>query len=714
MKKIVLTLLAVSLSLGVMAGEGMWVLPFLQKSNIKDMKSKGLKLSAEDIYSINHSSLKDAIVIFGDGCTGEIVSPEGLIFTNHHCGYDAIQQLSSLEHDYLKNGFWAENREGELPVDGLSVRFIRQMMEVSDQVLGNVPSIAGYEERARIVGENIAAIESALKEQYEGCDILVEDMFGGNSYVAFVIEKYDDVRLVGAPPTSIGKFGGDTDNWMWPRHTGDFSVFRVYADKEGRPARYSEDNVPLQTDKFLKISIKGLREGDFAMVMGFPGMTNRYMTSYEIDRMLEVDNPQRIFIRGERLALLKEDMEADDAVRIKYASKYARSANYWKNSIGKSRGVRKLGVKAKKEAQEASFRQWAQNNTLPEEGYMDALDKLERYVRETRDIGASKQYIAEALLSAVELTMAPHGLWYVATVDDPEMYNFMVGIDIASMYYDEFYKDYNMPTDRKVAYRMFEIMQQNVKDLPSVFADVVDARFGGDTHAYVDWLYDNSVFATREKYDEFAADFSRERFMEDPAVQLYVSVREKYSELNEALAEYVPLYDEGHRLYIAGLMCQNPDKMWYPDANFTMRLTYGNVLPCVPADGMRYDWFTTLKGVMDKEDLSNPTEFTVPERLKELYAAGDYGQYADKDGTMHVCFLADLDITGGNSGSPVLNGRGELIGLAFDGNWEAMSGDIAFEPEVQRCIGVDVRYVLFVIDKFAGAGWLLDEMTIVK
>ena len=714
MKKIVLTLLAVSLSLGVMAGEGMWVLPFLQKSNIKDMKSKGLKLSAEDIYSINHSSLKDAIVIFGDGCTGEIVSPEGLIFTNHHCGYDAIQQLSSLEHDYLKNGFWAENREGELPVDGLSVRFIRQMMEVSDQVLGNVPSIAGYEERARIVGENIAALESALKEQYEGCDILVEDMFGGNSYVAFVIEKYDDVRLVGAPPTSIGKFGGDTDNWMWPRHTGDFSVFRVYADKEGRPARYSEDNVPLQTDTFLKISIKGLREGDFAMVMGFPGMTNRYMTSYEIDRMLEVDNPQRIFIRGERLALLKEDMEADDAVRIKYASKYARSANYWKNSIGKSRGVRKLGVKAKKEAQEASFRQWAQNNTLPEEGYMDALDKLERYVRETRDIGASKQYIAEALLSAVELTMAPHGLWYVATVDDPEMYNFMVGIDIASMYYDEFYKDYNMPTDRKVAYRMFEIMQQNVKDLPSVFADVVDARFGGDTHAYVDWLYDNSVFATREKYDEFAADFSRERFMEDPAVQLYVSVREKYSELNEALAEYVPLYDEGHRLYIAGLMCQNPDKMWYPDANFTMRLTYGNVLPCVPADGMRYDWFTTLKGVMDKEDLSNPTEFTVPERLKELYAAGDYGQYADKDGTMHVCFLADLDITGGNSGSPVLNGRGELIGLAFDGNWEAMSGDIAFEPEVQRCIGVDVRYVLFVIDKFAGAGWLLDEMTIVK
>ena len=714
MKKIVLTLLAVSLSLGVMAGEGMWVLPFLQKSNIKDMKSKGLKLSAEDIYSINHSSLKDAIVIFGDGCTGEIVSPEGLIFTNHHCGYDAIQQLSSLEHDYLKNGFWAENREGELPVDGLSVRFIRQMMEVSDQVLGNVPSIAGYEERARIVGENIAALESALKEQYEGCDILVEDMFGGNSYVAFVIEKYDDVRLVGAPPTSIGKFGGDTDNWMWPRHTGDFSVFRVYADKEGRPARYSEDNVPLQTDKFLKISIKGLREGDFAMVMGFPGMTNRYMTSYEIDRMLEVDNPQRIFIRGERLALLKEDMEADDAVRIKYASKYARSANYWKNSIGKSRGVRKLGVKAKKEAQEASFRQWAQSNTLPEEGYMDALDKLERYVRETRDIGASKQYIAEALLSAVELTMAPHGLWYVATVDDPEMYNFMVGIDIASMYYDEFYKDYNMPTDRKVAYRMFEIMQQNVKDLPSVFADVVDARFGGDTHAYVDWLYDNSVFATREKYDEFAADFSRERFMEDPAVQLYVSVREKYSELNEALAEYVPLYDEGHRLYIAGLMCQNPDKMWYPDANFTMRLTYGNVLPCVPADGMRYDWFTTLKGVMDKEDLSNPTEFTVPERLKELYAAGDYGQYADKDGTMHVCFLADLDITGGNSGSPVLNGRGELIGLAFDGNWEAMSGDIAFEPEVQRCIGVDVRYVLFVIDKFAGAGWLLDEMTIVK
>ncbi len=695
MKRIFLLLAAVCVALSAAADEGMWMLPYLQKMNARDMKARGCKLSAEEIYSMNHSSLKDAIVIFGGGCTGEIVSPDGLLFTNHHCGYGSIQALSSVEHDYLKNGFWAMSRAEEIPAPGLKVRFIRKIVDVTSDVLGAVPDIAGGEERSRLVAEHAEAVKNRFETENPGMEISVKPFFGGNQFFAFVIEVFSDVRLVGTPPTSIGKFGGDTDNWMWPRHTGDFSVFRVYAGPDNKPAAYAPENRPYKADKFLKVSLNGYDEADFAMIMGFPGSTQRYMTSYEIDRMLEVENPQRIFIRGERQAILKEDMAASDKVRIQYASKYAQSSNYWKNSIGMSRGIRRLDVKSRKQEQEAAFRAWAARNTLPTEGYADALDKIRESVEETLPYYASLQYLQEAFLRAVEILT-------------PARYSGSLKGDALEKALKGFYKDYNMPTDRRVAKRMFRIVRENCKELPSVFAEVIDKRFGGDTDAYVDYLYDNSVFADEQRALE--AVKSGKELKEDPAAVLSESIVGKMRELSKAQQAGRQKYADGHRLYIAGLMRMQPKKAWASDANFTIRLTYGRVLPYNPADGIRYNYYTTLKGVMEKENPANPTEFTVPAKLKELYAAKDFGRYANARGELPTCFLADCDITGGNSGSPVLNAKGSLIGLAFDGNWEAMSGDVAFEPELQRTIAVDVRYVLFVIDKFAGAGWLLDEL----
>ncbi|HIY14301.1 MAG TPA: S46 family peptidase [Candidatus Alistipes cottocaccae] len=707
MKKILSLLAAVCVTFSAAADEGMWLLPYLQKMNIKTMKERGCKLSAEEIYSVNHSSLKDAVVIFGGGCTGEIVSPEGLLFTNHHCGYASIQQLSSVEHDYLKYGFWAMSQAEELPAPGLEVRFIRRIADVTAEVMGNVPSIASQEEYERITDENIEALEKRLGDENPGMEVLVKSFFGGNQFFAFVMEVYKDVRLVGAPPSSIGKFGGDTDNWMWPRHTGDFSIFRVYAGADNRPADYSPENRPYKAEKFLKISLDGVEENDFAMIMGFPGSTERYATSYEIDNLLKVENPQRIFIRGERQAILWKDMIADDAIRIQYASKYARSSNYWKNSIGMSRGIEKLDVKARKEAQEASFQAWAGKNTLPQEGYIDALEKIRSAVGEMSPLGASRQYLSEAFLSAVELLTPARSfidmqrMEVKAEIKDPAAVRERLSA---------WYKDYSPSTDRKVAKRMLAIARENMKELPSFYAEVVDKEFGGDIDACVDDLYDHSLFTSEEKVMALLDDYAPEKIASDPAVVMARSVMEQYKRLSEALEEPMKRYDEGHRKYIAGLMLQQPKKAWAPDANFTIRLTYGRVLPYSPADGIEYSYYTTLKGVMEKEDPANPQEFFVPGKLKELYAAKDFGRYANAKGELPVAFLADCDITGGNSGSPVLNDRGALIGLAFDGNWEAMSGDIAFEPGLQRTIAVDIRYVLFIVDKFAGAGWLLDEL----
>ncbi len=708
MKKLLLTLCAAAVSLVATADEGMWLLPYLKKMNFEDMQKMGLELSAEDIYSVDESSLKDAIVIFGGGCTGEIVSPNGLLFTNHHCGYGSIQALSSVGADYLKDGYWAMSNEEELPAAGLSVKFIREIVDVTGDVVGNVPSIAQEAERKAIVEKNIAALKKEYEKKNKGMIVGVTPFFGGNQYFLFVMEQYNDIRLVGTPPTSIGKFGGETDNWMWPRHTGDFSIFRVYAGKDNRPANFSPENVPYQAESFLKISTAGTEVGDFAMIMGFPGSTQRFMTSYEIDYMLEVTNPQRIAIRGERQELLMEDMLQSDKVRIQYANKYAGSSNYWKNAIGMSRGLKKLNVKAQKQAQEAAYTEWAVANTLLEERLIDALPLIESGVKEGWDAGASAEYLSEAIQRAVEINSIAYSANRIA--DGKKK----VKAEAFEAPFAAFYKDYNESTDRKVAKRMLAMVKENVKELPTIFAEVIDAEFGGDVEAYVEYLYDNSVFANEQKAAEFAANYSRETLEADPAVVFAKSVAAKSRELGEIRKESNAKIAEGHRLYIAGLMMQQPDKAWASDANSTIRLTYGQVLPYSPADGVLYEHKTTLAGVIQKEDPTNPVEFTVDDRLKEIYYSEDYGAYADKDGSMPVAFLSNLDITGGNSGSPIMNSRGELIGLAFDGNWEAMSGDVAFEPALQRTISVDIRYVLMVLDKFAEAGWLLEEMEIVE
>ena len=692
MKKLLMLLALVSVSFTAIADEGMWLLPYIKKMNSKDLKKHGCKISAEDIYSAEQSSLKDAIVVFGGGCTGEIVSPNGLLFTNHHCGYNAIQKLSSVEHDYLKDGFWAMNNSEELPAEGLSVKFVRHIFDVTAEMMGNIPSTASQEEYMDIVDQNKKALIKTLEEKYPGMLVTIPSFFGGNQFFAFIYEVYPDVRLVGTPPSSIGKFGGDTDNWMWPRHTGDFSVFRVYAGKDNRPAEYSEENVPYKAEKWLDISLDGIEEGDFGMIMGFPGSTERYKTSYEIDYMLEVENPQRIYIRGERQAILRKHMDADQAVRIKYDAKFAGSANYWKNSIGMSRGIEKLNVRDKKAKQEAEFQVWANANTLPEERYVDALRLIAESQSEAKDESATLQYLSEAFFQSVELTQTMLGRF------NPE----------------QFYKDYDEATDRDVAKRMFVIYRENNKRLPSIYKKI-DEEFGGNSDAYVDWLYDNSQLTNYEKFQAIAALDAEAReaaFNNDPVYELALSLFELYNELAPIVAVADDKFAEGHRKYIDGLMKMQPEKAWASDANFTIRLTYGNVLPYSPRDGVVYKHYTTIEGVMAKEDPTNPVEFTVPERLKELYRAKDYGRYADENGQLPVAFLVNCDITGGNSGSPVMNAKGELIGLAFDGNWEAMSGDVAFEPELQRTIAVDIRYVLFVIEKYGNAKWLVDELTI--
>jgi len=716
MRKFQILLITVSLvfSLSLRADEGMWLLPLLEKLNMEHMQELGLELGADDIYHINRSSLKDAIVIFGGGCTGEMISDRGLVLTNHHCGYGVIQTHSTVENDYLTDGFWAADINEEIPSPGLSVTFLNRIEDVSDRVLEGVDHSMKEEERDVIIGLVSRKIENEATANTHYF-ARVQPFFGGNQYYMMVYERFTDVRLVGTPPSSIGKYGGDTDNWMWPRQTGDFALFRVYTDAEGLPADYSEDNIPMNPRHHLPVSTAGIEPGDFAMVLGYPGGTTRYMTSFEINEVLEVTHPNRIKIRGLRQEILLEDMLASDKVRIQYANKYSGSTNYWKFSIGQSEILKRLGIYESKKESEESFANWVAEARQRRRTYGNALDLIEKAVENRRDYNHAIQYLNETILRSCEIvTMANRSsglLTQLTGNNDPQAIDDAVERLRTSA--GSFYKDYNPPTDRKVVAAMLELLYNDVESefRPDALNEI-HKKYSGDFERFADYLFSESVFASEERLEEFLKNPSGEILEADPAVRLGISTLNKLGELRTLMQEHYLDLSRGQRLYIAGLMEKNPEKTFYPDANFSMRLSYGTVGGYQPRDAVWYDHITTLGGVMEKEDPTN-WEFVVPERLKELYKDRDYGIYGD-NGVMPVNFLTNNDITGGNSGSPLINAKGELIGLAFDGNWEAMSADIAFEPELQRCIAVDVRYILFIIDKFAGATHLIEEMTIVN
>ncbi|RLD57432.1 MAG: serine protease, partial [Bacteroidetes bacterium] len=718
MKKTILILFVLIMGINPYsrADEGMWLPMFIERLNYVDMQKEGLHLTAEEIYSVNNSSLKDAIAIFGRGCTSEIISDEGLLLTNHHCGYGNIQAHSSVEHDYLADGFWAMSRDEELPNDGLTTKFLVRIEDVTEKVLANVKNTMTEEERYSEI-RKVSGEISETAEEGTDYSASVRSFFAGNEYYLFVYIVYKDVRLVGAPPSSIGKFGADTDNWMWPRHTADFSMFRVYTAADGSPAEYAQDNVPFKPKHSLPISLAGVKEGDFAMILGYPGGTDRYMTSYGIKMALDISNQTVVDIRDVKLKIMMADMQADQAVRIKYASKYARIANYWKYFIGQTKGLKKLKVYDKKVELENEFTSWMDEDNSRKEKYGEALtDNSEAYAKMSK-YELARIYQREAINRGSEIL----GFAYSFN----RLGNFLSEKDVDQKKVDEmvshlkeksekYFKDYNLPTDEKLLAAMLKMYSENVPaDQQSEYLKKINSKNKGDFSAYAKKLFENSNFATPEKVNELLENPSAKKITKDPAYELVSEISLYYDKnIQPQIDEAYDQLDRGERLFIAGLREMQPDKKFYPDANFTMRLTYGQVLPYNPADAVSFNYFTTLKGVMEKEDPNN-WEFVVPEKLKELYKNKDYGPYGE-NGKMHTCFLSNLDITGGNSGSPVINGNGELIGIAFDGNWEAMSGDIAFEPKIQRTISVDIRYVLFIIDKYAGATHLIDEMKLVK
>ncbi len=694
------------------ADEGMWLLPLIEKLNIGTMTEMGLKLTAEDIYSINKACLKDAVVIFGGGCTGEIVSPEGLLLTNHHCGYGSIQNQSTVEHDYLANGFWAMTREEELPNPGLSVTFLIRMEDVTSRVIGKTNTgMTEAERREAVMAESAVITAEAVKgTQYRA---QVTPFYSGNQYFLIVNEVYTDVRLVGAPPSSIGKYGFDTDNWMWPRHTGDFSVFRVYMGPDGKPAQYSKDNVPLKPKYYLPVSIKNLQKNDFAMILGYPGGTTRYMTSWEVDETMKIVNADRIKIRGIRQDILMKDMMADPKVNIQYASKYSGSSNYWKYSIGQNEVIGRLGTKAKKEAFEAKFTAWVNADPARVEKYGNALSLIENAVKGRAEKYNAQQYMNEVFRGSCELISIAgqlRPLEEALTNGDKDKVSGITERSLRMM--DNFYEDYNSPTDRKVIKALLKLFKEDVdpKFRPD-FYSIIDRKFKGNIDAFVDDMFTRSFFTTPEKYKAFLARPNLKTLQKDPAYIAAKSVSTMRSGLQKDLESYNADLSKGQRTYIAGVMEFAPEKTKYPDANFTMRMTYGQVLDYYPYDAVHYNWYTTLDGVVQKYKPGD-YEFDLPKRLIDLNARKEYGRYASPDGYLPVCFITTNDITGGNSGSPVVNGNGELIGIAFDGNWEAMTDKIEFEPELQRSICVDIRYVLWVIDIYSGAGHLLKEMDI--
>ncbi|TVQ16870.1 MAG: S46 family peptidase [Bacteroidetes bacterium] len=696
------------------ADEGMW-LPFMINDMLyEQMQEMGLELTREQIFSFNESSIKDAIVSFGGGCTGEIISSQGLLLTNHHCGYGRIQYHSTPENDILTDGFWAMTMEEELPNPGLFVRFLVAVNDVSeafDEVLNDDMKL---EERNRIIRD---LSEKLVKDATEGSHYTanVRPMFAGNEFYLFTYERFDDVRLVGTPPSSIGKFGGDTDNWMWPRHTGDFALFRVYTAPDGTPSEYHQDNVPLQPKHHLPVSLRGLEEGDFAMVLGFPGSTDRYLTSYGIDYKLNTELPIRIDIRRQKLDIIEAAMAESDEIRIMYASRQSGISNYWKNFIGMSNSLERNNVAHSKKVTEEDFVNWVSQNPSRRDQYGEVMDMFARAYKGFESFQSFNYIHSEAIATGPDLVRMAgvYGQLETLLKDKASSEEIEKETQRLRSFMERFYRNYNMEVDKQLWAAMMQTYYLNVPAhlRPDIFNEVI-RKFKGDFNRFADEVYKKSVFASPAALEQFLDKPRLKTLQNDWAFRMAMSLNSKVSEVRSQMAEYNETLEKARRLFIRGLREMDPEGMFYPDANGTMRFTFGSVRGYWPSDAVYFDYVTTLEGVMEKED-PNHHEFVVPDKLTQLYLAADYAEYSSNE-TLIVNFISNNDITGGNSGSPVLDGQGNLIGLAFDGNWEAMSGDILFEHQMQRCINVDARYILFVIDKFAGAGHLIEEMTIVR
>ena len=709
-----IALTAILLAPTSQAQEGMWLMHTLEEINEESMQNSGFRLDADDIYDINNASLKDAIIrLNGGSCTAEVISSQGLVLTNHHCAYGAIQGFSSPENDYLTDGFFALSKDQEMNIEGFEVSFLVRIDDITDRILANVTNEMSEDERTQAIQTTQNEINTEYAEgDVHGYQYEVKSFYYGNEFYMFIYNTYRDIRLVGAPPESVGKYGGDTDNWMWPRHTGDFSMLRIYADADNKPADYSESNVPYTPKRHLKISMDGVDQGDFTMVMGYPGSTDRFLSSWGIEQALALYNPSVVDVRDLKLRTMKEHMDEDLGVRIQYAAKYAQTANYWKYYIGQSKGLKALNVQGQKEAIEARFSSWATSSPELEAEYGEALNLIEAYYVATDATAKADAYALEAGLIGSDITLFAVRFGRTA----PGLFSGDADQIAAtkarlSGLCDDFFKDYDMATDRDLFINLMTKYQTDIspENLPSFFENV-DNKYKGSIDRYATKMYEKSFLVNEESARNFIANPSEKALNKDLAVNAAMSILETYFGSMESEAQ--AKYDRGYRLFVKGLREMQPNKAFYPDANSTMRCTYGPVGDYSPADAVQYDFVTTANGILQKMDNTDP-EFVVPARLEELLKARDYGQYVDESGELVICFLHGTDITGGNSGSPVMNANGDLIGLAFDGNWEAMSGDIAFEPALQRTISVDIRYVLWIVDKFAGATNIIDELDLV-
>ena len=723
MKKLFVFALAILAMVGrVRADEGMWLPMFVERLNYVDMQKMGLQLTPEELYSINNSSLKDAIVGLGSNdkprgffCTGEIVSEHGLLFTNHHCGYSAVQKLSSDQYDYLRDGFWAKNYSEELPAPEMTASFLVRMENVTDEVLAVVLSDMDWQARTMAINAKIKDLEEAASEGGK-YNPVVKGFFEGNEYYMFVYQVFPDVRLVGVANESIGKFGGDTDNWMWPRHTGDFSIFRVYADKDGNPAPYSKDNVPLTPKHHLPISLDGVHQDDFTMIWGFPGSTERYMSSYGIDYNVNTFYPTIIDIFGKKLEVMEEYMKADEHIKLMYADNHASYANAWKNFIGQCTMLPKNKVSETKVKLENNFMLWVNRNNKEE--YKNALPNLKEAYKTLNEVAKFIYYPGQIANVGIAGIASQFAAYYDAYKEKDKEGMEVAQAQLQEMNVDDLFAGTDPQVEKKTFAEMLKVYKNAFKadELPEIYS-IIDKKFKGDIDAFTDEVYANSIFATPESVKAFLAKPNPKKVGKDYAFITFYS-------MYEVLVSHVPTYQmtmtsirENDHIFVKGLReyyaDMYPNKSLYPDANSTMRMSYGSVQDYMPADAVHYDYVCTAQGILEKY-VPGDYEFDAPKRLIDLIEKKDYGVYANEDGELIVCFLSTNDITGGNSGSPIMNGKGELIGLAFDGNWEAMSGDVNFEPRLQRTINVDIRYVLFIIDKYAGASNLISELDIRK